>query len=91
MKDFNDFRKNLHRTMTENEALNKRNETVVAADANRLKISKLLFDKMKTKDSKFREIYREKGGKPVNPMAYESVLETMQRRKRELECQRKKK
>lgn len=80
--------------MIENEALNERINAISESDANRLKLSKMLFDKMEKKDLKFREIYRPDGGKrckPVNPLAYESVLETMRRRKLEQECQRKKK
>lgn len=94
MKDFNDFRKHLHRTIVENEALNERIDTICESDANRLKLSKILFDKMEKKDLKFREIYQPNGAKsckPVNPLAYESVLNTMRRRKLQQECQRKKK
>lgn len=80
--------------MTEKEAFNKRIETVNESDANRLKLSKLNFDKMDRKASKFREIYQETGGKcckSVNPLAYQSVLETMHLRKLKQECQQRNK
>lgn len=70
-------------------------DDVLDLDRNRLKISNLVFKKSYKKKEKFREKYQANDDDdkercaPANPMKYESVVETMRRRKFEQECQRK--
>lgn len=69
---------------TEVKAAEKRVENVNDLDLHRLEISKIVFDKIDRNNEKFRAKYSAE-----NPFKYESVIETMRRRKLEKECQRK--
>lgn len=91
LKDVNNYRKYLHRMRAENGAVEARQANVSDLDCNRLKISSRLFAKIYKENKKFREMYQESSrcATEANPLKYESVLETMKRRKLEQECQRK--
>lgn len=94
MKEFNDYRKYLHRVGTEEKRAEKRDENVRDLNCHRIKISGFVYDKIFEKNRKFREKYSMNGGDrcaSANPVKYESMLETMKRRKLEQECQRKEK
>lgn len=73
--------------------MEKRFEHVIDLDFNHLKESNKVFNTMYKKSRRFREIYQEGDVEkqrcvPVNPVKYETNLQTMQRRKLEQECQR---
>lgn len=75
----------------EAEAVKARDTNVNDLDCNRLKVSSRVFEKIYDKNKKLREMYQESSScaTAANPAKYESVLETMKRRKLERECQRK--
>lgn len=92
LKDVNDYRKYLHRMSADGNAAGRRQANVNDLDCHRLKASSLLFEKIHAKNRKFREVYQSDGccaTTAANPLKFESVVETMRRRKAERECQRK--
>lgn len=72
----------------EAEAGKTRVENVNDIDLHRLEISRVVFEKIYKNEEKFNAKYGN-GDEGENALKYESVLETMRRRKLELECQRK--
>lgn len=90
VKDYNDYRKLLHRVKTESQAAKKRTDYIQDLDWNRFKLSKLHFDEIHKKHEKFVDKYSEDLGCCVeeNPIKHGSVKEIMRRRKLEMECQR---
>ena len=94
LKDFNKFRESVHRSKTETEAAKKRVENDEHSDKMRLITAKIVFNKIQTKDKRFREIYEKNGSiccKPLNPTRHGSVLKIMQQRKDEQESEKRKK
>lgn len=91
VKDFNDYRKYLHRRKLEAE-----NKNGDEQDELQLKLSKLLYDKVQknqTKTQKFAEKYRKDVGNDFaeqssNPLRFKKVVELMQHKKLEQEKQR---
>lgn len=94
LKDFNKFRECVHRSKAEIEAAKKRVQHEEQLDDRRLLLSRNLFEKVDKKNKKFSEIYEksEPGRcKPPNPTRHGSMLEIIQRRKEEQECQKRNK
>lgn len=89
-KEYNGYRKFLHRLKTEAGAATKRLEYENDLDWNRVKIANLLFDKIGMKLRKFLETYDDGSRRcaTINPVRYESLVEIMKRRKQEIDCKR---
>lgn len=83
VKEFNDFRKILHRLKIEDGASDRKTALIDSKDWNRVKLSDQTFKHINEKRQKFLEKYggSDGGSDRCNPARHVNVVEVMKRRK----------